>query len=63
MKVNDLIMNKLSEKKSTGLWLQLRKDSAKFDDLCETRDSYVRMLEPPYFLFYSDTNQKWSGSE
>jgi len=39
-------MNKLSEEKSTKLWLQLRKDSTKFDDLCDARDSIVRILEP-----------------
>ena len=44
MKVNDLIMNELSEEKSTELWLQLRKDSAEFDDLCDARDEIVRVL-------------------
>ena len=46
MKVNDLIMNELSEEKSTELWLQLRKDSVEFDDLCDARDSIVRIQEP-----------------
>jgi len=39
-------MNELSEEKSTELWLQLRKDSVEFDDLCDARDSIVRIQEP-----------------
>ena len=38
-------MNELSEEKSTELWLQLRKDSVEFNDLCDARDSIGRIQE------------------
>lgn len=46
MKVNDLVMKELSDEESSQLWLQFRKESADFDDLCEARDDYVRMQAP-----------------
>ena len=39
-------MRGLSSKEKESLWLRMRKDSAKFDDLCDARDTIVRIQEP-----------------